>query len=95
MGFVGGLRVTNRSEVGFFALHVAFEGGDLVALHISALDLHHNALGLAAVVVEEVDEAVYAGIRAFLAVARGASVHKSERPPLELIAVVEREGFCD
>ena len=61
----------------------------MVALDAAALDLYHDALGLAAVVVEEVDEAVDAGIRAFLAVARGASVHKSERPPLELVAVVE------
>ena len=41
---------------------VALERGDLVALHVAALDLHYYELGLAAVVVEEVYEAVYAGV---------------------------------
>ena len=92
-GTCGLLEGYEEGEVGFFALHVAFECGDLAALHIAALDLHDYALGLAAVVVEEVDVAVYARVRAFLAVARGARIHESERPPLELVAVVEREGL--
>ena len=92
-GTCGRLEGYEQGEVGFFALHIRFERGDLAALHVAALDLHDDALRLAAVVVEEVDVAVYAGVRALLAVARGAGIDQSERPPLELVAVVEREGL--
>ena len=85
----GRLEGYEQGEVGFFALHIRFEHGYLAALHTATLDLHDYALGLAAVVVEEVDVAVYAGVRALLAVARGAGIDQSERPPLELVAVVE------
>ena len=59
---MGGLRVAKRARSAFSRSMVALERGDLVALHVAALDLHYYELGLAAVVVEEVYEAVYAGV---------------------------------
>ena len=83
-----------EADLGFFARHVALERGDLVALHVAALDLHDHALGLAAAVVEEVDVAVHARIGALAFVLRRASIDQAERPPFELVAVVlgERGG---
>ena len=80
-----------QGQVSFLALHVALESRYLVALYISALDLHDDALGLAAVVVEEVDEAVDAGVSSLLAVAGWSCIDQAQRPPLELVAVVECE----
>ena len=87
----GRLQRNEEADLRFFALHVTLKGRDLVALHMSAFDLHDDALGLAAAVVEEVNIAVNAGIGAFLFVLCWAGVYQAKRPPFELVAVVLRQ----
>ena len=91
-GSIGSLSVRfegdEQANLGVFAVHVALEGGYHVAADVAALDLDDDSLGLAAVVVEEVDVAVYAGVGAATSTVGGAGVHQSQRPVLELVASV-------
>src|SRR5690606_9418279 len=73
------------------AAQVAHDAGR----HMTTLDLHEDALGLAAAVVDEDDLAVDAAVGALLAllaaaVARvdGLGTDERKRPPLELVAAV-------
>jgi len=60
---------------------------------VPALDLDDDALALAGVVIEEVDIPVYALICAFLAVINRPALDQSQRPVLELVAVLFGEGL--
>ena len=91
-GLGGRLEGDEDADLGLLAVHVALEGGDHAAVDVAALDLDDDALGLAAVVVEEVDVAIDAGVGATAAVVGGTGVHEAQGPPLELIAVLLGEG---
>ena len=64
----------------------------MTPVDVAAFHLHDDALGLAAVVVKEVDVAVDAAVSALAFVAGRAGVHQAQRPPLELITVLP--GQC-
>ena len=81
-----------QGQLGFFPFQVAFEGGNHTPVDGAAFDLHDDALGLAAVVVEEVDVAVHAGVGAFAAVAGGAGCGEAQGPPFELVAILLGQG---
>ena len=79
-GLRGLLEGDEDAELGFLPLHVALEGGDHAAVDVAALDLGDDALGPAAVVVEEVDVAVDPGVRAATAVVGGAGIGRGPGP---------------
>lgn len=57
----------------------------MVHADVATLHLHDHLLGLPALVVEKVDVAVDARVRALLVVLGGPRVHQVHRPPLELM----------
>ena len=59
-----------------FPLHVALQRGNHTPVHVAALDLHHDSLGPAAVVVKEVDNPVDARVRAL-----SSCLWPAARPP--------------
>ena len=87
-GACGRIEGDEEADFGVLAGHVALEGGYHVAADVSALYLDDDALGSAAVVVEEVDVAVYAGVGAAASSVGGAGVHEAQCPVLELVASV-------
>lgn len=81
-------------EAGGFARDSADQVSHVAAADLAAFDLDDDALGLAAGVVDEGDEAVNAFVRALLALLAGAlaairaSVDEGQGPPLELEAIL-------
>ena len=79
------LQSDEQADFRFLPLHTSFQCGDLLPVDMTAFHLRHDALGLAAVVVEEVDIAIYPGDRTLLSAPGGAGVYETQRPPLELV----------
>ena len=50
-GVGGRFQGHEQANLGFLPLHVTLQGSDLTSVHMTALDLHYDALGLAAGVV--------------------------------------------
>ena len=71
------LKGNEQPEFRLFPLHIALESGDLTPVDVAAFHLHDDALGLAAVVVKEVDVAVDAAVSALTFVPGRAGVHHS------------------
>ena len=82
------LQGDEQPQLRLFPFQHAFQVANLSGVHVPALDLHDDAFGFAAVVVEEIDVAVDAGVGASAFVVGRASVHQAQRPPLELVAVL-------
>lgn len=77
------------ADLGLFPFQHSDQIPDVAALDVPALNLHQGAFGPAAVVIDEIDQAVDAFIRAFfLLTADRTGFHQRKRPPLELVAVV-------
>jgi len=84
-GLGGFAQGDERAEGGLLPLDHAFQVAHVIHADVTALHLHHHLLGLAAFVVEEVDVAVDARVRALLVVLGGPRVYQVHRPPLELV----------
>ena len=82
----GGLTHGDESaDGGFVPRQHALQVADVVHARVAAFDLHDDLLGLAALVVKEVDVAVDAAVRAFPVVPGGTGVYQVHGPPLELV----------
>src|SRR5579875_160067 len=88
------------ADSGVLALHGANQVADIAGFDVTGFDLHQHALRFSVGVVDEGDNAIDASVAAlfsrfaaFLTTER-FGLHKGERPPLELIAVILRELFC-
>ena len=91
-GLGGVLECDEDADGGVFAVHIALEGSDHTAIDVAALDLDDDALGLAAVVVEEVDVAVDASVGSAPSVVGRPGVHQTQSPSLKLVAVLLGQG---
>lgn len=89
----GRLEGEQRADGGLFPLQHAFQVPDLPGADVAAFDLDDHFFVEAAVVVLEINDAVHAGVRALFLVLRGPGVHQPQGPPLELVAVLLRQGL--
>ncbi len=77
------------ADDGLFAVEDADEIAYVAGRDFAAFDLDDDGAGGFVFAFKVTDIAVYAGVFAFLFVLCGAGVNERERPPLELIAVLQ------
>ena len=64
----------------------------MIDMDMAAFDLHHRSLGLAPLLINEVNYAINASVSSLPFLAHWLGPDEAQRPPLELVAVLLGQG---